>query len=374
VSAALVGLLAACSSSSKPGTTSASTTGSAPSAVGSAAGSGGVSQAKAMVAAAEATPSSIGVKARVPGKIPAGKRIDFLDCGDPACHQLYQAFNQAAQFLHWTVKDVNQGLSPGTVSTAWNEVVANPPDAVVTSSQPDTEFAAQMATLAQKNIPVVDCCTLNTPHANLRLVSDGLSAVDLQAKLQAAWVVADSNGSGSAVWLSTPAFPALAAAQASFQKYLHQFCSSCGYSALTIAATDLGSSALPTKIVGYLQAHPSVKYVAAGFDDEFIGLPAALAQAGLGGKVKLVGSDPGATELPYIKGGQEAASVSFPAGSTMFVLADALARTFVGASVTPDAIVLPRQIVTSSNLPSTSSPPDIPNFASQFEALWQPSS
>ncbi|HTZ30309.1 MAG TPA: hypothetical protein VMC83_40325 [Streptosporangiaceae bacterium] len=54
----------------------------------------------------------------------------------------------------------------------------------------------------------------------------------------------------------------------------------------------------------------------------------------------------------------------------MFLLADALARTFVGASVAPDDIVLPRQLVTGSTLPSVAVPPDIPNYQKQFEALW----
>ncbi len=251
--------------------------------------------------------------------------------------------------------------------------MSNPPDGIVTSSQPDTEFKSQMAELAKKNIPVVDCCTANSAHDNLKVVSDGLNAVNVQAQLEAAWVVADSKGSGSAVWLATPAFPVLAAAQTQFQNYLKQYCASCGFSALTINVTQIGTSALPTAVVGFLRAHPATKYVAAGFDDEFIGLPAALSAAGLSGSVKLIGSDPGATELPYLKSGQESASVTFPAGSTMFLLADSLARSFVGASVAPDDIVLPRQLVTGSTLTSTTAPPDIPNYQQQFEALWTPS-
>jgi len=318
------------------------------------------------------TPASIGITTKVPGKIPAGKVVAFMDCGTPACHELYQQFDMAAKFLHWTAKDVNSGFTPESVTNAWNQLVSNPPDAVVSSSQPDTEFKSQMAELAKKNVPVVDCCTANSAHANLKVVSDGLNAVAVQAQLQAAWVVADSKGSGSAVWLATPAFPVLAAAQTQFQHYLQQYCASCGFSPLTINVTQIGTSALPTAIVGFLRAHPDTKYVAGGFDDEFIGLPAALSAAGLT-DVKLIGSDPGATELPYIKSGQEAASVTFPAGSTMFLLADALARSFVGASVAPDNIVLPRQLVTGSTLTSTTVPPDIPNYQQQFEALWTPS-
>jgi len=355
---------AGCSSSSS---SSPSSSGSVKAA---SAASAGVTAAKAVVSGHLATPTSIGITTKVPGKIPAGKVIAFLDCGTPACHQLYEDFAVAAKFLHWTAKDVNSGDTPGSVTNAWDQLVANPPSAVVTSSQPDTEFASQLAALAAKNVPVVDCCTANAAHANLKVVSDGLNAVSVQAQLQAAWVVANSEGKGSAVWLGTPAFPVLAAAQTQFQHYLKQYCPSCGFSALPINVTQIGTSALPTAIVGFLRAHPSYKYVAAGFDDEFIGLPAALSAAGLSGSVKLIGSDPGATELPYIKSGQEAASVTFPAGSTMFLLADALARTFVGASVAPDDIVLPRQLVTGSTLPSTTVPPDIPNYQQQFEALW----
>jgi ribose transport system substrate-binding protein len=333
----------------------------------------GVATAQQVVSSHLATPSGIGITTKVPGKIPAGKVIAFMDCGTPACHELYTQFAVAAKFLHWTAKDVNSGLTPESVTNAWNQLVSNPPDGVVTSSQPDTEFKAQMAELAKKNIPVVDCCTANSAHDNLKVVSDGLNAVNVQAQLEAAWVVADSKGSGSAVWLATPAFPVLAAAQTQFQNYLKQYCPSCGFSALTINVTQIGTSALPTAVVGFLRAHPSTKYVAAGFDDEFIGLPAALSAAGLSGSVKLIGSDPGATELPYLKSGQESASVTFPAGSTMFLLADALARSFVGASVAPDDIVLPRQLVTGSTLTSTTAPPDIPNYQQQFEALWTPS-
>lgn len=277
----------------------------------------GVTAAKAVVASHLSTPASIGITTKVPGKIPAGKVVAFMDCGTPACHQLYEEFNVAATFLHWTAKDVNAGDTPEAVTNAWNQLVANPPDAVVTSSQPATEFASQMADLAKKNIPVVDCCTVNVPHANLKLVSDGLNAVTVQAQLQAAWVVANSDGKGSAVWLATPAFPVLAAAQTQFQDYLKQYCPSCGFASLPINVTQIGTSALPTAIVGFLRAHPTFKYVAAGFDDEFIGLPAALSAEGLSGSVKLIGSDPGVTELPYLKSGQEAVSVTFPVGSTM---------------------------------------------------------
>jgi ABC-type sugar transport system substrate-binding protein len=373
VALATVALAAAAAGCGSSGGTSGNSSPSAAAAASSATTAPGVAAAEQVVSSHLATPSGIGITTKVPGKIPAGKVIAFMDCGTPACHQLYEQFNVAAKFLHWTAKDVNSGDTPEAVTSAWNQLVANPPDGVVTSSQPDTEFKSQMAELAKKNIPVVDCCTSNSAHANLKVVSDGLNAVSVQAQLEAAWVVADSKGSGSAVWLATPAFPVLAAAQTQFQNYLKQYCSSCGFSALTINVTQIGTSALSTAIVGFLRAHPTYKYVAAGFDDEFIGLPAALSAAGLSSSVKLIGSDPGATELPYLKSGQESASVTFPAGSTMFLLADALARSFVGASVTPDDIVLPRQLVTGSTLTSTTVPPDIPNYQQQFEALWTPS-
>jgi hypothetical protein len=369
--AALAAVVAGCSSSGTAASSGASS--SSATASSSAASSGdasGVSAAQAVVNSHMSAPTTIGITTKVPGKIPTGKVIAFMDCGTPACHQLYEEFNVAATFLHWTAKDVNSGLTPESVTNAWDQLVTNPPSAVVTSSQPDSEFASQMATLASKNVPVVDCCTVNVPHANLKVVSDGLDAVKVQAQLQAAWVVANSKGKGSAVWLATPAFPVLAAAQTQFQDYLKQYCPSCGFSALTINAANIGTSSLPASIVGFLRAHPSTKYVAAGFDDEFIGLPAALSAAGMSSSVQLIGSDPGVTELPYLKSGQEAASVTFPAGSTMFLLADALARTFVGASVAPDQIVLPRQLVTGSTLTSTTAAPDIDNYQSQFEALW----
>jgi ribose transport system substrate-binding protein len=357
--------LAACSSSGSGGTTPTTAGGTSASTSG---GGGGVATASALVAKYTPQATSIQVTTPVAGSIPAGKTIDFLDCGTPACHQLYLTFTSAATLLKWTVKDINQGFTPETVHNAWSQVLANPPDGVVTTGQPTSAFASQMAQL--NGVPVVDCCTTNTPTGNLKLVVNDAELATLVGKLQAAVIAKDSGGTGSVVSLSTPFFPVLGTAEDSLKKNLAAFCTSCSFDTLDLAATDLGSPTLPTKVVGYLRAHPSVTYVVAGFDDEFIGLPAALSAAGLSGKVKLIGADPSPTELGYIKSGQEFASVSYATKAAMYLLADGLARIFTGSSPLVDHVVLPPQVLTKDNIQSTQEAPDVQGYEAQFKALW----
>ncbi|MFZ0664826.1 MAG: substrate-binding domain-containing protein [Acidimicrobiales bacterium] len=361
VTAAVVSAGACSSASSTPTTSNSGGTGT---------DSSGVAKATALVNANEKPPSSIGVTTPVPGTIPGGKRIAFMECGLPACTQEVADFEQAASFLHWTVENINEGETAATVTNAWNQLVSNPPDAVVSMSQPLSETATQIAELDTKGVPVVGIGSLDQPHANILVVDNGAKDLGFQAELQAAIVADNSKGAGTAVWLSTPAFPVLVTAQNDFQSYLKQYCPSCGYKTLVLGATDIGSPTLPTKIVSYLRANPSVHYVVAGFDDELIGVPSALSEAGLSGTVKLVGGGPSVTELPYIKSGEEQWSLSLPEGEFAFLMADALARHFVHASVAPDQIVSPRQILTPASITSLTQLPDVPNYAAQFEALW----
>src|SRR5262245_11805365 len=96
---ALAATAAGCGSSGG-GTNSNTTPAASAAATSSAATAPGVTAAEQAVSSHLATPTSIGITTKVPGKIPAGKVIAFMDCGTPACHELYTQFAVAAKFLH----------------------------------------------------------------------------------------------------------------------------------------------------------------------------------------------------------------------------------------------------------------------------------
>jgi ribose transport system substrate-binding protein len=368
--------LAACSSSSKSGaassavtTTTAAASASDTSTATQAATDPGVATATALLNKYSSAPASLGITTPV-ANIPTGKKIDVLDCGSPSCADQSKAFKAAAAVLGWSVTDISDGSSPDTVNNAWQQVERNLPDGVVMASQPTSVYASALAVMASHNIPVVDCCSDNTPTSALKLSAAGEDDIQLRANLMAAEVIVDSKGTGSAFWVSTPAFPSLVLMEKDFDNYLKTNCAKCAPAgSLPIAATDIGSPTLPTKIVGYVRAHTGTNYIVGGFDDELIGLPAAISQAGLTG-VKVIGENPTATTLPYIKAGTELASVTFPLDEYQWLEADALARLFVGASVTPDEVTLPLEMITTSSVTDLTAPPQIPNYQGLFKQLW----
>lgn len=360
---AVAALLSACGSSGN-GASNASSSGSA----GSSADAG-VTTAKTLLDKYNKPPESIGITTKVSGTIPSGKTVAFMNCGSPACGTLEQSFEAAAKVLGWNVQNINQGATPEAVTNAWKQVERNLPDAVVSTSQPVSAFQSSLQVLTEKSIPVVDCCSLNEPQGALKVSTDSLQQVKLASDLQAASVIVDSGGKGKALFIATPQFPSLVQAQNEFGSYLSANCSTCSSDHVDVAAADLSSGAIPTKVVGYLRSHPDVKYVISGFDDEFAALPAAIKQAGLTG-VKLIGKNPTATSIGYLKAGDEAYALTFPGQESMWLLADALARTFAGGDVSPDKVDLPVQVITGKDVNDSTTPPTIPNYQEQFKQLW----
>lgn len=362
IALAIVSLLALVATSSMAARTTSSTQAAA----------GGVATAKALVAKYSAVPKTIGIKTPVPGEIPTGKKIDFMMCGVPSCQAFIAPLKAAAKVLGWSVNVIVAGPTPDKTTAAWNLAVRNRPDAVVSSGFPSVMWAAQLKQLAKMKIPVVECCTTDKPGNGIIFVDTSNSAGVLGGKMQADWVVADSNGRANAVYINIPAYPILASELAGFTAEYKKLCPSCRLAKYDQNVADVGTPAGTAKIVGYLQANPDVNYVVAGADDSLVGLPAALRAAGLGDKIKAIGLAPSTVNLNYIKNDQiEKATISFPNAEIAWKLMDVLARHFVGASLAPATSILPRRILTKDGIvdPNTLGP-TTPTYAEEFKALW----
>ena len=110
-----------------------------------------------------------------------------------------------------------------------------------------------------------------------------------------------------------------------------------------------------------------------GYDDMVLGLPAAMASAGLKGKVKLVTIDNEPATQAYMKNGQElVASDGFPGPEIMWRSVDFLLRTSPSSrphrapSTTSRCGCSPE-----TTCPSTTSGfPLVKDYQAQYKALW----
>jgi ribose transport system substrate-binding protein len=335
-------------------------------------GSGATSAAADKVAAQFAQrPTQIPVTQPVGKPIPTGKRIDFINCGVTSCTILYNNLVQAAKTVGWTVKQINTQGTPETVQAAWKQAVNDRPDAVIASGFPRAVFAQQLKQLQALNIPVLEASTGDVEGGGIDLILNGPKAMSPIGQILAAWIAKDSGAKAHTLYVDLPNFNILKPVHDYFGRFYGQYCAGCKVDTLDIPVTALGKD-VPDRVVSYLRAHPDINYVAYSLGALNVGVPAALRQAGLANKVKLIVNVGDAENYQYIASGQTHAAMAFSNIDQTWVWADALARLFTGQPIDVDRKAqLPYMLITKDNLISTGSDfPLVKDYQEQWKKLW----
>jgi ribose transport system substrate-binding protein len=369
--------LAACGSSSSSSSTTSTPSSSSSGSSGNtgsttaSSGSSGLSQAQAIVAKYEQTPTAITITTPIGKAVPKGKTIDFIDCGIPTCTAVGDSLSAAAAKLGWTVKSIPGSTEPAGAQQAFHTAIQQHPDGVAFTGVAAAEIQPELTQLQKMKIPVADCCTTD-PIANgiTNVFRNGSSSAE-SGRLAAAFVVANSGGKANTLYVDLPVFVIYKPYRESFASTYKKLCPSCQMSTLPLPATALGKNA-PQLISNYLAAHRSINYVFVVNDAAGLGLPAAMQSAGVTG-VKYVGSDSTPANFPTIESGQELATIPASTAEFGWYEADALARAFAGTPQQNEANG-EEQIVTAKTvkgLPVTGQAIALnPDYQSQFEKLW----
>lgn len=375
--AAILAVAAGCGSNSSD-STSTNSSATASDASGSSTSDGSTAASSKIPAATQEyfdanikTPTDVGMVGPLSKKPPSGLTVDFLACNLPTCEQQARYFTQAVKHFGWKTKTVVFQSSAEGIQNAFNTAITDKPTGgVVTSGFPKQTYAKQLATLKQMKIPVVDYFSGNE-------AGDGIiSAIGNQAILKfsdnmTAWVTVDSGGTGHAIEFNVPSF----AVQAIMQKRIEENltgrqCTDCKYTFNSLALTDIGPN-LPAKVVSAVQKAPDTKYLIFGFSELTTGVPAALKNAGLADKVKIVTSGPEQPTFQSIINGEIAAAAAQPLEQQQWCMADALARYHTGDEVPAVACDLPSQILVKDNVPEAWPVwPGVPNWKQTFEKNW----
>ena len=375
LTAALGLVIAACSSTSTgtstAGTTTAGSSASAGSSViGSSTSSGGQA-AEAELKVAEDRPASVNLPT-VSTAIPSGKTVSFVHCGVAVCDTIAAAIKNAAAVLGWKVDVIPTNGTPASVKAAWDTVVRLHPAVAFGSGFNRALFASEASQLASMKVPVMDWSTLDSPGQGITFVKGGPSEVPVVGEQMAAWVVASTQGKADTLYINLPTFVILQPVMEGFDSYYKQWCPGCKLSTMSVPLTSIGTTA-PSLIVSYLRTHPDINRIAVGYNGVDVGLPAALAAAGLSGKVKFIGEAPTATNLAYVQAGTEAATVAQGYYEIWAMYLDAAARALTGQSLAPDnAWKVPWFLVTQSNYSQgTGYAPIVTNLDGQLKQIWK---
>ena len=357
--------LAACSSSNSgsnsTGTSGGSTIGASTDA--------GLAAAQKLVDTYSQQPTKIPASVPIGKPIPKGKTVVFVSCGTPNCSIEGGIIKQATDLLGWTLNVINTDGTPETQKAAFAQAVQQKVNVVLYSAVDRATFA-QYIPAFEANHTFLSACCITDPVGNngIGYGIDVPAQTSIIGQLMAAWIITQSHANAHTVYFNLPAFSILNNQGAAYTDYLKQNCVKCTSDSVDIPVTALGKD-VPTRIVSYLRAHPSVKWVTVSVDALAVGLPAALKAAGLS-DVQIVGEGATSTNLQYIQAGQQSASVAFPYYEVMWAMVDAAARYEAGVAVPASVGATPWLLIKSNAPAPTDAFPTVKDYAQQFKALW----
>ena len=371
------------SPASAPVTTAGAATTAAPAATDGLAATDAPEGSPAATAAAKleeftAVPTDIGVSEKLT-TIPTGKTIYFMQCSAPVCAGMGDAVTEAAGLLGMEVTRVDLGATPDTVTQGWNRAVQDRPDAIIGTGFPPELYSEQIATLSGDGVPYMavgfsNCDTIRDPctgtASGITVNYFGRPDVEILGGLMADFVISDSGAAANSVFFHIPDFNLHAPELAAYQDELASVCPDCTVADVPAQVLDIGTQ-IPQAVVGYVQAHPETNYVVMAFGDMAIGVPEALAAAGLDGKVKIVAMASGAAGFNYMKAGMgQVVDFGYPNGFAGWLSVDAIARVLGGQQ--PSANPLPRQMIEPNDLTFDVNGdwPGVADFKDQFKTLW----
>lgn len=327
------------------------------------------------VAALIERPTEIANTAAFDGEVPADKTIMWIQCPVPACIQLAEPLRDGVEALGWSLEVVPHDGTPEGVKAAYAQAVREKPDAVVSSGFPRVMFEEELAQLAAAEIPVVQMTVVDEPTDGITAVVHGPKRNAEAGRQLALYTVADADGPANVLWVTT-AFPIVVPTlegvdgEGGFQPTLQKYCPDCSMEVLDIPIESIGVDD-SARVVAALQSNPDIDYVVGPLGDMFIGLPGALADAGIADQVTLVTHDQNPALSAAVEDGTIEAVVGFPGPENMFQIVDTLLRYFAGVDFEASYDDMPGWIITQGEVPSTTEDyPLIEDYQEQYKALW----
>ena len=328
----------------------------------------GLPQLRAEVQRYLKQPTQIGVTAKL-SKLPTGKLFLHMRCAAPICVEASKEYGAAARALGMRFKAIDAGATPSAIAQAFNQAVAEKPDALISGAIPPQLFRKQLDQLVKNGTKVILYATAPPNPKGITAVVFPPKVFTQVGTLLARFVYADANAKPTkAVYVQTPELAALNYASDAFKKELKRLCAECDITVLNVQLAEIGR-VIPGKVVSYLQANPDTSYVVSQFGDLNVGVPQALRAAGIAGK-KLVSTQGSKVNMQYIKNGQEYANLISFLDVTYWQVLDIVARSLAGQKFTIPPV--PQQWIRSSNLNfnPNSPPPYGVDYKAEFRKLW----
>jgi ABC-type sugar transport system substrate-binding protein len=314
---------------------------------------------------------------KVTGTAPTGKTMDVITCPVAICSAYTEGAKQAAEALGWSTKVLVSQFSPTSYQSVWNKIVQDKPDVVFVASITPLSVVSQQVLQAKANgaklvaygIPEdVGPGASSEAARAFEINMAGPAEEAQQGRVEALQAIHDSQGAPNVLVLTDPSIPTFAFEVAAEKKALEAV--GAEVAVVDVSQADIGSS-LPATVARYLRAHPDVQYVTVPIDDYGAGVPQAIESAGLGGKVKLIGSAASDSSQKLVAEGQVFASTVHPTQANAWYMVDAAVRAFTGDRVADANPAGPISILTKETSEAVGSAATWPSsIYAKFRQAW----
>lgn len=337
-------------------------------------------EAQAWVEENTDNPTQIALDVPLSKKPEAGNHVVRLLTPIPVAVLADEQSREAAKALGWKYTTINVERGAEGIQRAFSSALAlkPEPDAIILSGFPAATYAEQLAEAKKRGIKVVANSVTDEPRTPTTpdAVITGTPQVQKWGKDVAAYVAANSKGSGNVAVFNISAFGVLVEFEKAFTEALAEWCPDCKVRSVDQQLTDIGTTT-PQSVVSEFQRDPDLEWAVFGQGDVAIGVPAALQSAGMADKVRVVGESANEANLEALKTGDEEAWTGYASPYLGWAAIDAAARLIVGDDVTPaEEAFAPSQIITQENVEQVVTSDKgyyigVEDYPAQFKKLWQ---
>ena len=370
---ALIATLALALTVAACGSDSPSTSNSASGGSSSSGSSAGVTKAADQLKAFEAAPTDITIKGALKGAPPTGKTLVMLGTNDPNNQKLQKSLKNLAAMAKWNFSVVSYDPSnPATFNAAIDTAITKKANYIAEAGIPLTAAMIKKVQDAGAKWVLTSVHPAEVTPGGPIIVNANAYANDaLMGKVLADFFVSDSKGKGNVVIEHVPDYPILGGFTDGFHKEVSALCPDCKVKIQDITIPDLVAGKVPSVMVSALRKNPDADYVAFDVGPFAAGIDAALAAAGLSGKVKVIGQAADEAGIAALKSGKQLAWTGFDPVYSTYVMMDAMFRDSLGMPIDQKASALQTtQILTKENVGDISSWSEPKDALSQFKALW----
>jgi ribose transport system substrate-binding protein len=318
--------------------------------------------------------ASIGPTTPLTKAPPKGVKVIYVNCGQPACTEQYNAAKVAAADLGWSLQQIQSQPTPEKVQAAFTEAIRRGPDAVISAGFSAALYPRQIAEMKAKKISVLSITGGDETDQNgITYEPLGPKGASEANRVLADKTIVDIGGKGEVGSVMLGGYPIVKTYTEAYEGEIKTKCPDCTVKRIELQPTSIGKDA-PQIISNFMRANPNLKSIYYSYDILGAGVPAAAKGAGLTKLPFSYGWAPSKQGFQDLASGERKAALIMPFPELAWMTMDAEARLKTGGSVEGSTPTQPIQIVSKdfNNVPSASGPypASVKDYQAQFKKLW----